>query len=89
MSARHRIVRSHPTRNTTVTAYVAHPPSHPRAILVKRRASKHVRPHRRNSAAPVRLEKTAGFTASDAVTAAANPSSLAAKPAFDPRFYGE
>jgi len=85
----HRIARSHPTRNASAVAYVAHPPSHPRTIVVTRRASKHVHPHRRKSAAPVALEKTPAPTAPNSVPAEATSSPVPATPSFDPRFYGK
>jgi hypothetical protein len=58
-------------------------------MVVKRRTSKHVHPHRHKSAAPVTLEKTAAPTAPNSAPAATTSSPVPAKPAFDPRFYGK
>jgi hypothetical protein len=59
-----------------------------RTVAVARRPSKHPRPHRRHFAAPAALEKTSAPAATPAASTATSTPPVAAKPAFDPRFYG-
>jgi hypothetical protein len=72
----HRIARLQPAREARTAA------------VVKKKASRHRRPHRHRPAAPVTVEKTVAPIAPRAVPNK-TPATAAPQSSFDPRFYGK